>query len=81
MNISRCHGDRLGVVEGSNILDVTAALQDLPKPDWPYPQGDPLRRTFGAWRDARCRPRKGKMRASAAAPQPARCTFRAACCR
>jgi 2,4-diketo-3-deoxy-L-fuconate hydrolase len=42
MNICRFNGDRLGLVEGSNVFDVTAALRELPVPSWPYPAGDPL---------------------------------------
>jgi 2,4-diketo-3-deoxy-L-fuconate hydrolase len=42
MNICRFNEDRLGLVEGSNVFDVTAALRDLPVPSWPYPAGDPL---------------------------------------
>jgi 2,4-diketo-3-deoxy-L-fuconate hydrolase len=42
MNICRFNGDRLGLVEGLSVFDVTAALRDLPAPSWPYPPGDPL---------------------------------------
>jgi 2-keto-4-pentenoate hydratase/2-oxohepta-3-ene-1,7-dioic acid hydratase in catechol pathway len=34
--------DRLGVVQGSEILDVTPALEAIPAQRWPLAQGDPL---------------------------------------
>jgi 2-keto-4-pentenoate hydratase/2-oxohepta-3-ene-1,7-dioic acid hydratase in catechol pathway len=34
--------DRLGVVQGSEILDVTPALEVIPAQRWPLAQGDPL---------------------------------------
>jgi 2-keto-4-pentenoate hydratase/2-oxohepta-3-ene-1,7-dioic acid hydratase in catechol pathway len=34
--------DRLGVVEGDSILDVTPVLEALPALRWPLPKGDPL---------------------------------------
>ncbi|MDF2116368.1 fumarylacetoacetate hydrolase family protein [Roseiarcaceae bacterium H3SJ34-1] len=52
MNICRFNGDRLGLVEGPNVFDVTAALRDLPAPAWPYPPGDPLIRHLDAIRTA-----------------------------
>jgi 2,4-diketo-3-deoxy-L-fuconate hydrolase len=42
MKICRFDNDRLGVVEGDRVLDVTGALDVLPKVSWPLPQGDPL---------------------------------------
>jgi len=42
MKICRFDNDRLGVVEGDRVLDVTAALDVLPKLSWPLPQGDLL---------------------------------------
>ena len=42
MKICRFDNDRLGVVEGDRVLDVTAALDVLPKVSWPLPQGDLL---------------------------------------
>ena len=42
MKICRFDNDRLGVVEGDKVLDVTAALDVLPKVTWPFPQGDLL---------------------------------------
>jgi 2-keto-4-pentenoate hydratase/2-oxohepta-3-ene-1,7-dioic acid hydratase in catechol pathway len=42
MKICRFHSNRLGLVEGNDVLDVTAALDALPKFSWPLPQGDQL---------------------------------------
>ncbi len=42
MKICRFDNNRLGVVEGQSVLDVTAALDALPKLSWPMPLGDPL---------------------------------------
>ncbi len=42
MHICRFNKDRLGVVEGDRVYDVTDALRQLPAPKWPYPAGDPL---------------------------------------
>jgi 2,4-diketo-3-deoxy-L-fuconate hydrolase len=42
MKICRFNGDRLGLVEGDEIVDVTAALDDMPAMRWPAPMGDPL---------------------------------------
>jgi 2-keto-4-pentenoate hydratase/2-oxohepta-3-ene-1,7-dioic acid hydratase in catechol pathway len=42
MKICRFDNDRLGVVEGDRVLDVTAALDVLPKVSWPLPVGDLL---------------------------------------
>ena len=42
MKICRFDNDRLGVVEGDRVLDVTGALDALPKISWPVPQGDLL---------------------------------------
>ncbi len=52
MHICRFNRDRLGVVEGDTVFDVSAALDVLPKPAWPYPKGDPLLVHFDALRDA-----------------------------
>ena len=41
MKICRFDDDRLGLVEGDEIVDVTAALDAL-APRWPAPMGDPL---------------------------------------
>jgi len=42
MKLCRFNNDRLGVVEGENIFDVTSALQGMPAVTWPVPLGDPL---------------------------------------
>ncbi len=46
MRICRYAGDagddRLGVVQGQEILDVTPALDAIPTQRWPLAQGDPL---------------------------------------
>ena len=40
MKICRFEGNRLGVVEGGYVKDVTAALDALPPQRWPVPHGD-----------------------------------------
>jgi 2,4-diketo-3-deoxy-L-fuconate hydrolase len=40
MHISRFNEDRLGLVEGDLVYDVTSVLGQLPQLKWPYPQGD-----------------------------------------
>jgi 2,4-didehydro-3-deoxy-L-rhamnonate hydrolase len=42
MHLCRFNNDRLGLVEGSVVFDVSEALRVLPVPTWPYPPGDPL---------------------------------------
>jgi 2,4-didehydro-3-deoxy-L-rhamnonate hydrolase len=42
MNLCRYDNDRLGLVEGGLVFDVSQALAALPAPAWPYPMGDPL---------------------------------------
>lgn len=42
MKICRFDNDRLGLVEGGEVLDVTEALGALPPCKWPYPHGDAL---------------------------------------
>ena len=42
MKICRYDNDRLGVVEGNDVLDVTGALDALPPLKWPVPIGDHL---------------------------------------
>ncbi len=42
MRICRFNDDRLGIVEGSEIVDVTAALDVIPETGWPAPPGDAL---------------------------------------
>jgi len=42
MKYCRFNEDRLGLIQGDEILDITAALDVLPPQQWPYPQGDLL---------------------------------------
>lgn len=42
MKICRFNDDRLGLVEGEDVVDVTAALEVIPTTGWPAPQGDAL---------------------------------------
>jgi len=42
MKLCRFDDDRLGLAEGDEMLDVTAALDVLPSVRWPLPAGDPL---------------------------------------
>jgi len=42
MKLCRFDDNRLGVVQGADVLDVTAALEEIPAQRWPLAQGDPL---------------------------------------
>jgi 2-keto-4-pentenoate hydratase/2-oxohepta-3-ene-1,7-dioic acid hydratase in catechol pathway len=42
MRLCRFNNDRLGLIEGADVMDVTAALDSLPAHRWPYPLGDAL---------------------------------------
>lgn len=42
MKICRFDKDRLGIVQGEEVLDVTKALEVIPAQRWPIAQGDPL---------------------------------------
>ena len=42
MKICRYNDNRLGLVEGDKILDVTAALDELPVYKYPFPRTDQL---------------------------------------
>lgn len=42
MRLCRFDDDRLGVVEGDEVLDVSAAIEEIPARRWPLPAGDPL---------------------------------------
>lgn len=42
MILARFDEDRLGLVRGDEVRDVTAALDALPTSRWPHPPGDPL---------------------------------------
>ncbi len=40
MKLCRFNHDRVGIVEGVFVLDVSSALSNLPKASWPFPGGD-----------------------------------------
>jgi 2-keto-4-pentenoate hydratase/2-oxohepta-3-ene-1,7-dioic acid hydratase in catechol pathway len=42
MKVCRYDDDRLGIVQGDEVLDVTQALGEIPEQRWPLAQGDPL---------------------------------------
>lgn len=42
MKLARFDDDRLGIVRGDELLDVTPALEAIPPRRWPLPLGDPL---------------------------------------
>jgi 2-keto-4-pentenoate hydratase/2-oxohepta-3-ene-1,7-dioic acid hydratase in catechol pathway len=42
MRICRFDKDRLGIVQGDEVLDVTKALEAIPEQRWPLAQGDPF---------------------------------------
>src|SRR5258707_12859599 len=46
MKLCRYDNNRLGIVEGDEVLDVSKALGVIPRPDWPIAQGDPLIANF-----------------------------------
>lgn len=48
MKLCRFNRDRLGLIEGDEILDVSAALKAVPLVGWPVPLGDPLIVNLGA---------------------------------
>ncbi len=50
MKLCRFDDDRLGLVEGDEVCDVTAALDALPPLRWPLPPGDPLIAHFAGLR-------------------------------
>ncbi len=47
MRLARFNDDRLGLVDGDALVDVTAALDALPIDHWPLMPGDPLIRHLG----------------------------------
>jgi 2-keto-4-pentenoate hydratase/2-oxohepta-3-ene-1,7-dioic acid hydratase in catechol pathway len=51
MKICRFNKDRLGLVEGDTVYDVSAAIEVLPSARWPLPPGDPLIRSLSAVRE------------------------------
>ena len=52
MRLCRFNGDRLGVVDGDAVFDVTRALEALPTERWPLPHGDQLIRNLPTVRNA-----------------------------
>ena len=42
MRICGFKDNRLGLVKGDRVFDVSSVLEKLPKPTYPYPKGDPL---------------------------------------
>jgi 2-keto-4-pentenoate hydratase/2-oxohepta-3-ene-1,7-dioic acid hydratase in catechol pathway len=50
MRLCRFDDDRLGVVQGTTVRDVSAALDALPARRWPLPPGDPLIANFSQLR-------------------------------
>jgi 2-keto-4-pentenoate hydratase/2-oxohepta-3-ene-1,7-dioic acid hydratase in catechol pathway len=48
MKLCRFNQDRLGIVEGDAVYDVTAAFEGLTPARWPLPHGDPLILQLGA---------------------------------
>lgn len=42
MKLCRFDHDRLGVVLGDDVVDVSTITESLPLPRWPLPFGDPL---------------------------------------
>jgi 2-keto-4-pentenoate hydratase/2-oxohepta-3-ene-1,7-dioic acid hydratase in catechol pathway len=42
MRLCRFDDDRLGVVTGDEVRDVTTLIERLPEHRWPFPKGDPL---------------------------------------
>lgn len=51
MRICRYNADRLGLVKGDQVIDVTMALDAIPKARWPRPPGDALIANFEAVRE------------------------------
>jgi len=47
VKICRFDRNRLGIVQGDEVLDVTKALEAIPEQRWPIAQGDPLILNFG----------------------------------
>lgn len=48
MRIGRFNDDRLGLIEGQVVIDISGLVARLPGERWPYPQGDWLMRHFEA---------------------------------
>ena len=61
MKFCRFDNDRLGLIEGDEVFDITPALDALPTLRWPVPLGDPLIAHLPALMDAaRLVPRSGR---------------------
>jgi 2-keto-4-pentenoate hydratase/2-oxohepta-3-ene-1,7-dioic acid hydratase in catechol pathway len=52
MKLCRFNDNRVGIVVGDDVVDVTSALEGLPEIRWPVPVGDQLIRHFAAIRPA-----------------------------
>ena len=65
MRLCRFDRDRLGIVQGDEVLDVTKALSVIPEQRWPLAQGDPLilhfRKVLAAARKLAPRAKKKKL--------------------
>ncbi|VTU39649.1 Ureidoglycolate lyase [Variovorax sp. PBL-H6] len=59
MKFCRFDNDRLGLIEGDEVFDITPALDALPTMRWPVPLGDPLIAHLPALMDAARRARRG----------------------
>lgn len=51
MKLCRFDDNRVGLIDGDEVADVTTALSSLPPVSWPVPHGDHLIRNFGLVRD------------------------------
>ena len=60
MKLCRFDDDRLGLVEGFEVLDVSAALAAIPRQKWPYRHGDALIAHLAAVLAARFLLREGR---------------------
>jgi 2,4-didehydro-3-deoxy-L-rhamnonate hydrolase len=67
MRIAWFDDNRLGLVEGDRVYDVSAALARLPKPSYPAPWGDPLIANLEPMREAIAAARPGAASVSVAA--------------
>jgi len=75
VKICRYDDDRLGIVEGDEVLDVTRALEVIPEQRWPLAQGDPFilhfRKVLAAARKLAPRAKRKKLaKARLLAPVP-----------
>jgi 2-keto-4-pentenoate hydratase/2-oxohepta-3-ene-1,7-dioic acid hydratase in catechol pathway len=79
MKLCRFDNNRLGIVEGDQVLDVTKALSLIPEQRWPIAQGDPLianlKRVLAAARKLAPKARKkplAKVRLLSPVPNPSK---------